>query len=602
MRTLLAVAMLLNAAGAFAGPIPLPEGEEFAPLWEPVVFLTPGSEVKPEDACGFHLTADPKVGKALVVGPWLAGLWAARAEYRKPLPPEKTDFTGLYRTVDLLPMTAIVRVEYYGADGKRLGLVAYSLAPSSEWREFRVHLDKFPPKTASLRVMYGLASHTPGQVWFARLEARPGGPHPLADLEAPRITRPAPPPRAKGTGFYRVEQSADAWWLIDPEGRPTWSRATDPPSNGGVPKATGYIAQLRAWGFNGLAGWHSSRVYTEANRAEIAAGRPAMPRFSVLNYHDCHRFGEHDMLTDRRGRRKEGEHGFPDPFDPRWVEAARKLAQERAALVRDAPWFVAWFVDNEISYDDLYRYFWSTHCAKAFVAFLRERTPDIAALNRRWGTSFTDYAALAEAKPEPPLPRGPMYDDFLAFERVLAKRYVDVTLEVTRAADPNHLIASNRHNMGGLATWLRHIDLCAAYDIVACNLYPQNQEPGVGAEGLAVLREVARRSGRPVIIGEYSVPAMDSGLYEQRKAPLDWSFPQAVPTQAIRARQAARVTADYFNEPTIVGAHWFIYYDIDTEKREANRGLTRSDGRPWDALTAALTEVHAGIDRHLGIR
>jgi hypothetical protein len=167
-------------------------------------------------------------------------------------------------------------------------------------------------------------------------------------------------------------------------------------------------------------------------------------------------------------------------------------------------------------------------------------------------------------------------------------------------ADPHHLIASNRHNLGGVDHWLPHVDLCASYDLVAVNFYPDNQSPGVGANGLAVLREVGRRSGRPVIIGEWSVPAMDSGLYEQRKAVLDWSFPQAVPTQAIRARQAARVTADFFNEPYIVGAHWFIYDDFDSPKREANRGLVRGDGQPWDELIRQLTAVHREIDAHLG--
>ena len=143
------------------------------------------------------------------------------------------------------------------------------------------------------------------------------------------------------------------------------------------------------------------------------------------------------------------------------------------------------------------------------------------------------------------------------------------------------------------------MDLCASYDLVAVNFYPDNQTPGVGANGLTVLREVARRSGRPVIIGEWSVPAMDSNLYEQRKAALDWSFPQAVPTQTIRAQQAARITAEFFNEPYIVGAHWFIYSDFDSPQREANRGLVRSDGQPWEELVRELAAVHAKIDIHV---
>jgi len=75
-----------------------------------------------------------------------------------------------------------------------------------------------------------------------------------------------------------------------------------------------------------------------------------------------------------------------------------------------------------------------------------------------------------------------------------------------------------------------------------------------------------------------------------------------VPTQEIRARQAAHITADYFNEPYIVGAHWFIYSDFDTPKREANRGLVRSDGQPWNELVRELTKVHKEIDAHVASR
>jgi hypothetical protein len=104
-----------------------------------------------------------------------------------------------------------------------------------------------------------------------------------------------------------------------------------------------------------------------------------------------------------------------------------------------------------------------------------------------------------------------------------------------------------------------------------------------------------------MIIGEWSVPAMDSGLYEGKKHTLDWSFPQAVPTQAIRATQAAAIVTDYYNEPYMVGAHWFIYSDFHSPDREANRGLVRSDGTPYEELTSALTKVHGRVTESLQI-
>jgi hypothetical protein len=51
--------------------------------------------------------------------------------------------------------------------------------------------------------------------------------------------------------------------------------------------------------------------------------------------------------------------------------------------------------------------------------------------------------------------------------------------------------------------------------------------------------------------GELAILGARTGHGKTTVLVLDWSFPQAVPTQAIRARQAARITADFFNESYI---------------------------------------------------
>lgn len=594
--------VLCGAAGA--AELPLPEGAEFTPPWETRLFLDEQRAVSEADAAIFAVADDPEVGRCLVVGPWLAGKWSARVQYTEAFPCEPTELRGLYRTEGLLPLAAGGRIEHFGADGRRRAMVPFGLAATDEWTPFSVRIDKFPPRSESLQVAFGLLSHTAGRVFFAKLELLPAGPHPLAGMPPPEIRRPAPPGGFEATGFYRVEQAGEAWWLVDPQGRPWYSLAVDVPSprrDDDLPaKADAYVSQIRGWGFNSIGGWTSASTYQRYNDALRAEGKPTVPLFKVINFHDPGKFGEFDMLTDRWGDRKAGEHGFPDPFDPRFEQVALRKAEYWTGPVADSPDFVAYFVDNEMSFDGLHRYVWSEHCSAVLMEHLRAKYESVAALNERWGTEFESWEALREARPEPPLAGGPMFDDLVEFERVLVKRFIDISIASVRAHDKNHLIASNRYNMGGLAEWMRTIDLCSAYDIVACNLYPQNQEAGVGRAGLQVLREVARRTGRPVLIGEWSVPAMDSGLYEERKHALDWSFPQTVPTQEVRAAQAARTAADYYNEPYMVGAHWFIYRDFDTRQREANRGLVRGDGTPYQELTSALTSIHSTIARHFG--
>lgn len=586
------------AAAALAQPMPLPEPGPVGGPWIERIFL-PQSDVSPEEAVSFRTVDDPEVGRALAVGPWLAGAWSARVEYAKDFPPENVNIVGLYRTVDLPHTSPTVRCECFDEQNKRLNEVSYYLPLSRQWKPFSLRFDKFLAGTHHVRFAFGLHTHASGEVRFAQLQTEPAGEHPLADLAEPELTRHARPARQQGTGFFRVQKFHQTWWLIDPRGRPYFSLATPAPrpsrSGDDFDAARRHVDQLRSWGFNGLAGWHSLGQYDAYNRKVVEQGGEPMSQFCVINYHDALDYGRYKFLTDRHGRQKAGEHGFPDPFDPGFVSAAKQKARKITDRSRDAPWLVCWFLDNEISYSELYRYVWSTHCSNALLGFLRDRYQTIAALNSSWGTEYTDFDRLKAERPEPKLQRGPMYDDFTAFERRIVERFVDVTLQATRTADPNHLIAGNRHNIGGVEVWMKHIDLWAKCDLVALSMYPRHQHPGLGPTMRAILDDVAERTGRPIVFGEWSVPALDSGLYRQTKAKLDWSFPQCVPDQKIRASQAKQILADFYNHPSVVGAHWFTYADSDSTTRQANRGLARADGRPWQLLVDELAKLHGRI-------
>ena len=596
--SLMTVAVSGFAAASLAQPMPLPETGPVGGLWIEKIFLTE-RDVSPEEAVRFRIVDDPEAGRALVVGPWLAGAWSARMEYAKDFPPENVNVVGLYRTVDLPHTSPVVRCECFDDQSKRITQVSYYLPLSPQWKSFSLRFDKFPAGTHHVRFAFGLHTHASGEVWFAQLRTEPAGEHPLADLPEPELTRHAPPPRQRGTRFFRVQKFRQTWWLIDPHGRPYFSLATPAPRPSRVrdefDAASRHVGQLRSWGFNGLAGWHSLSLYGAYNRKVVEQGAEPMPQFCVINYHDALDYGQYEFLTDRNGQQKAEEHGFPDPFDPGFVSAAKRKAREITEELRDAPWLVCWFLDNEMSYHELYRYVWSTHCSNAFLGFIRDRYQAIAALNRSWGTEYTDFDRLKADRPEPKLHRGPMYDDFAAFERRIVERFVDLTLQVTRAADPNHLIAGNRHNIGGVEVWMKHIDLWARCDLVALSMYPRHQHAGLGPTMRAILDDVAERTGRPIVFGEWSVPSLDSGLYSQTKAKLDWSFPQCVPDQRIRASQAKHILADFYNHPSVVGAHWFTYSDSDSPTRQANRGLTSADGQPWQLLIGELTKLHGRI-------
>lgn len=215
---------------------------------------------------------------------------------------------------------------------------------------------------------------------------------------------------------------------------------------------------------------------------------------------------------------------------------------------------------------------------------------DIARLNTAWNTHLASFADLDTHRPDPILRQGPVYEDFRRFSREIVRKHVEVTLRVIREEDPGRLVFSQRFMLSGLSEAVDNLDLFAAYDGIAVNLYPCNQRPGLSEAEKAVLRIVHEKTGKPILITEWSIPALDSGLY-QKPDKLDWSWEQVVLDQNERAAQAARVAADHYNLPFIVGSHWFTLRDFDSEKRQANRGLYRSNSEPWPELIQTLGRV-----------
>ena len=290
-------------------------------------------------------------------------------------------------------------------------------------------------------------------------------------------------------------------------------------------------------------------------------------------------------------------HAFPDPFDPKWEEALRAKVKPIAERVRNKPYYAAWFADNEREHRDLHRYMYSPNCARELRRFLETKYASIAALNKAWSSSYASFDELMLKRPDPVLRKGPMFDDFRAFSRVALRRFNDVVLKTIREADPGRLVFSNRFMLGERQDVLDNVDLYDGFDGLAVNIYPANTAPGLDPAERQFLDLLYAKSKKPIIIGEWSVPALDSGHYDDPKK-LDWSYPQTVETQTQRARQSALFLADLFNLPYIVGAHWFTWTDYDSATRRANRGIYKTNGEPWTELQNALREIHQAIAKH----
>lgn len=570
----------------------LPQREQ----WSELVFLDDlQGRITASQAVRFGYGSDPRLGGTVSVGPWHAGSWGARLEYKRPFASPTGTIRGYYRTEGLLPYQTGVIVAFMKGT-TTLAKRRHHLAPSPSWRQFTVSV-RFPPAGAdSFKAAFGLSDQTAGRVEFARLTIDSGAEGLTFPGEPAAVTRPSPTTTFAAGGAFRLEKEGETHWLVTPAGTPFYSIATDGPSgkakDGPVRPGAEWAAFLRDLGFNSLAGWTSVGYWSEVNDDLESAGAEPLPLFATVESNTLP--GHFGRLEDAQGNSGMPGHAFPDPFDPAFEAAYRAKVLKTHQSLAGKRWFAGWFADNELDHTGLERQVYSPHCAVALRDFLVRRHGTIGALNQAWQTAYPSFDALLAARPDPLTPAGAMAEDFRMFAREIVSRYIDTTIRVIRSVDPGRLVFSNRFMSSGMSGNAAVMDLYARYDGVAVNLYPQNQQPGLSDNETAFLRFFNERTGKAVLVTEWSVPALDSGLYDGPPKSLDWSWNTVTGTQAERGKQAARLTVDFYNLPFVVGAQWFTWKDFRGE-RLANRGLLDAGGQPWEELLRQLRDSQKRI-------
>ncbi|MDX9881386.1 MAG: beta-galactosidase [Prolixibacteraceae bacterium] len=542
-----------------------------------------------------------------------------------------------YKTKDIdeypEPFSATYTVACDTTPSVQYGKLIYN---SDEWQPYYLLMDNIPADGKEVSFSFNTMVNTRGSIWIDDVEFREASKEDIRHYEQWRrqnVTRPIGDATGKtfaATGFYRVEKAEDRWWLVDPSGNPTWAMSIDGTKRpaqalgrvdyssdwfvsrfGSTPEAVTekmYTIYTDICGFNSFAGWTGDE-FAQVSKSRYEAGQPYMPMTRVLGLATATREPE-VFAMDRDGNRLDGGHAVPDPFNPKWRKMARLRAEKAIIPYRDAPWFLGWFVDNEMSFAELYRYIWAEFSSKEFIRTLEEKYKNIDLLNRAWSSSFrayryTSFNDILNDKPEPIDWDDPLWTDFATFERYMLKTYIDFTYDLVRELDPNHLIISNRINLDPMPEAYRTIDLWSRYDIVCINIYPDNNKIGFNQGEIEIMKKLYEGTGRPVMIGEWSVPAIDSGLYEfgvdSLGRPLDWSWPQVVRTQKERGEVYNTCIRQLASLDFMVGAGWFITFDANTRQRRANRGIMTTNYELYKDLTDIMKESNAAVKKELGI-
>ncbi|GBC97911.1 hypothetical protein HRbin17_00406 [bacterium HR17] len=440
----------------------------------------------------------------------------------------------------------------------------------------------------------------------------------------PFVSRPSPhaPRPRKPTGFFRTEQINGVWWLIDPNGYPTLSIGTDhvsyfvhwceklgcAPYHENVKRKYGseeawakeVVRRLLSWNFNVLGANNSVKA-----------------RYQGLAHTEFLSFGS-DFASIADIVPKVHWTGFPDVFDPRFERFCDLRAKQRCAPNRNDPWLLGYFLDNELEWwgksgrpwgmaEEAWKKPPNRPCKQALVQIVGEfYRNDINAFNSDFGTKFSSFEELLHSQePTQPLTeRGQKV--LMAFVREAAERYFRITAQAIKKHDPNHL------NLGCRFAWDAPEpawEMAGKYcDVVTVNLYPCiDLERGVVLAIEEHLRKRYEICKKPIIVTEWSFPALDAKDSQGRPLPCKHGAGMRVDTQEQKARCYAIMQRTLFSLPFVVGSHYFMWVDepalgiSSTFPEDSNYGLVNEADEPYPELTAMATKVNAQmVALHVG--
>jgi hypothetical protein len=199
----------------------------------------------------------------------------------------------------------------------------------------------------------------------------------------------------RATGFFRVDRRGGRWWLVTPEGHGFFSIGIDAvapsgatyvegrefmfrdlPSRDGEPAAHWSEADDRR-GLGAQRGrafdhGHAFDFYTANLERKFGADwrnrwrEEALARLTAWGFNTIGNWSDPELSAMHRlpytvPLSPEGEYAkissgedwwgpMPDPFDPRFAEAADKMARNAAARFGGDPWLIGYFVDNELAW------------------------------------------------------------------------------------------------------------------------------------------------------------------------------------------------------------------------------------------------------------
>jgi hypothetical protein len=416
--------------------------------------------------------------------------------------------------------------------------------------------------------------------------------------------------RVEATGFFHTHHDGRRWWLVDPEGYVFVSVGVDCIRNNTAGNITGQedlfswlpdpaddlfrdgfsgrgetrladfykfnllrvfgqswrenwetitSGQIREFGINTIGNW-SDIVYAQKAKIPYVLPLGGFPSTEVKLFRD-----------------------FPDVFADEYSEHAKRFAQQLNEYKND-PYLIGYFLRNEPNWafgahDIAFEMFATAQPSfskNTFAKWLSQKYPSIQDLNKTWNLELSDFETVAGQIFEE-YPSEKAKEDFWKFSEILVAKYVNVPCDEVEKVDPDHL------NLGMRYAWMSSDLLYKAgerFDVFSIN--------GYGNPGPPETAEIARISGKPVMIGEFHFGATDCGLPA--------TGIQGALTQADRGKAYRYYVEQGLARPELIGMHYFQWLDQPIFGRfdgeNYNIGFMDICNRPYKELIEAAILTH----------
>ncbi|WNC69160.1 hypothetical protein RI845_03140 [Thalassotalea nanhaiensis] len=416
-------------------------------------------------------------------------------------------------------------------------------------------------------------------------------------------------PKFEATGHFRTQKIEGKWWIINPDGNLFWSSGVNgagkltvgtPTKNRehffeGIPnkspnnqeyfKGQTYyhglknlhrkygdnsegkyldisLDRMKSWGLNTLGGWSNEDVASSSEKKKLP-------------------------YTVFIGATKPEIHEkFPDVFDPKWKDELERKVKQKAALVKNDPYFFGFFINNEIHWGTPQSIAASTLAKgqnsagkKVYIALLKDKLKNIETFNKMAGSNFKSWQALLTTKVKKNKVKHRLLKDINVLHYTnMTDVYFKTSKELIDTHAPGKLYLGCRWH----GNHKNHINISVAakyVDILSFNAYENEVEhyPYPAAD-----------IDKPFIISEFNFGALDAGKF--------FTGLGYASNQRNRGEKYKNFVEGALRNPRIVGAHWFMWANSTTAGRgngeNANCGLVSMTDQIYYELISYMRETN----------